>query len=47
MTLTVSDKGMREEKQIPNDHLDKGITLKFIRIFKQVYTVCVCARARV
>jgi hypothetical protein len=34
---------MREEKQIPKDHLDKGITLKCICIYKQVYTECVCA----
>jgi len=47
---------MREEKQIPKEHLDKGIILKCICIYKRVYTVCmcgvcvcvcVCARARV
>jgi hypothetical protein len=32
-------KGMREEKQIPKDHLDKGIILKCTCISKLVYNV--------
>ena len=45
MTFRVGNKGMREEKQIPKEHLEKGITLKCICIYKRVYTVCVCVRA--